>query len=125
MRLDGYMTVNLRVLFFVIIAIALMIPIFYLVPYLNSAFGYCWSIGYLVFIVILGVIIRKTGMQKYIPRTQNALLIHISIPIVILSTILVYVTIITQHISLPLIGFFGGLIALLFVIYYIRAKTGW
>jgi hypothetical protein len=119
------MRFSIRILVFVIVAIVAIIPIFYLIQYLDSAFGYLWSIGWLVFLIALGVIIRKTGLQKYVPRTRTSLLIHTSIPIVILTAILVSVTIITGHISLTLFGFFGGLIALLIVIYGIRVKTGW
>jgi len=120
-----HMTLDIRVTLFVIIAIVFTIPIFYLVQYFDSVFGYLWSIGWFVFLIALGIAIRKTGLQKYIPRTRNSLLIHTSIPIVILSAILVYVTIIAGHFSLPLFGFFGGLIALLLVIYSIRVKTRW
>jgi hypothetical protein len=119
------MTLNLRPLLFVIVAIASIIPIFYLVQYLDSTFSYWWAISWCIFIVVLGVIIRKSGFQKYIPHTRNSLLIHTFIPIFILSAIVVYVTVITQHISLSLVGFFGGLIVLLLVIYYIRVKTQW
>ena len=118
------MAFNVRLLLFATIAILLIIPVFYLVQYLDSAFGYFWSIGWLVFLVALGIVIRKTGLQKHIPQTRNSLLIHTSIPIVILSVILVYVTITMGRISLPLFGFFGGLIALLIVISAIRVKTG-
>jgi hypothetical protein len=120
-----HMTLDIRVLLFVVIAIALTIPIFYLVQYFDLVFSYLWSIGWFVFLIALGIAIRKTGLQKYIPRTRNSLLIHTSIPIIILSAILVYVTIIAGHFSLPLFGFFGGLIALLLVIYGIRVKTRW
>jgi hypothetical protein len=116
---------NIRVMLFVIIAIALIIPIFYLVQYLDSVFSYLWSIGWFVFLIALGIVISKTGLQKYLPRTRNSLLIHTFIPIVILSSILVYVTIILRYFSLPLFCFFGGLIALILVIYGIRVKTGW
>lgn len=119
------MTFSLRIVLYVIIAIALVIPVFYLVQFLDSSFGYFWSIGWLVFLIAIGIIIRRTGLQKYIPQARNSLLIHTSIPIIILSAILVYVTIITGHFSLILFGFFGGLIALLIVIYGIRVKTGW
>jgi hypothetical protein len=120
-----HMALNIRVLLFVVIAIALTIPVFYMVQYFDLVFGYLWSIGWFVFLIALGIAIRKTGLQKYVPRTRNSLLIHISIPIVILSAILVYVTIIAGHFSLPLFGFFGGLIVLLLVIYGIRVKTRW
>ena len=119
------MSFSIRVLLIAIIAVVLVIPIFYLAQYLDSVFGYLWGIYWLVFLVVVGIIIRKTGLQKYIPQTRNSLLIHISIPIIILSVILVYVTITLGRISLPLFGFFGGLIALLLVIYGIRVKTGW
>jgi hypothetical protein len=119
------MKFSIGVLLFAITAIALIIPMFYLIQYFDSAFGYLWSIGWFVFLIVLGIVIRKAGLQKYIPRTRNSQLIHISIPIIILSSILVYVTIITGHLSLPLFGFFGGLIALLIVIYGIRVKMGW
>jgi hypothetical protein len=103
-----HMALNIRVLLFVVIAIALTIPVFYMVQYFDLVFGYLWSIGWFVFLIALGIAIRKTGLQKYVPRTRNSLLIHISIPIVILSAILVYVTIIAGHFSLPLFGFFWG-----------------
>lgn len=118
------MNFKIKFIILVLSLIVLIIPAFYLVSYLDSVSGGWWGMGWIIFMIAVAIIAHKTGLRKYVPQTRKYDLIHVLIPIVSLSAILIYVTITMQHFSLPLFLFFGGLIILAIVIYGIRVKRG-
>ena len=118
------MNVKTKFIILILFIIVLIIPAFYLASYLDLVSGGWWGIGWIIFMIAVAIIARKIGLRKYIPQTHKYDLIHVLIPIVSLSAILIYVTITLQHFSLPLFLFFGGIIALIIVIYGIRLKMG-
>jgi hypothetical protein len=120
------MPLNKGQIIFIIILIALIVPLFYLVQYLDSVFGDWWNIVWIAFVIVIAIFIRKTGLLKRIPQTpvRKYSLINTAIIVASLSGILIYTIIITGYVSLPLLLVFGGFIALGIVIHVIRVKIG-
>jgi hypothetical protein len=122
------MTLNKFQIIPIIIIIALIVPIFYLVQYLDTVFSYWWNMAWIAFVIAAGILIRKTGFCKRIPQPQArryssiSRAINATIAVAILSGTVIYITIVTKRVSLPLVLVFGGLIASVIVIYIVRSK---